>query len=123
MIGRPRVHFRVTDSTNERARALAAAGAPHGTIVTADEQSAGRVEFRAPEANLSDTIRKLEADRNTNRSKPTWLTALEQVRLADKLWAASVARLVPIPLLGRFLPGLRGDHLDATATVIFTSAA
>lgn len=42
MIGRPRVHFRVTDSTNERARALAAAGAPHGTIVTADEQSAGR---------------------------------------------------------------------------------
>jgi BirA family biotin operon repressor/biotin-[acetyl-CoA-carboxylase] ligase len=42
MIGSPRVHFRVTDSTNERARALAAAGAPHGTVVTADEQSAGR---------------------------------------------------------------------------------
>jgi BirA family transcriptional regulator, biotin operon repressor / biotin---[acetyl-CoA-carboxylase] ligase len=42
MIGHPRVHFRVTDSTNERARALAAAGAPHGTLVTADEQSAGR---------------------------------------------------------------------------------
>ena len=42
MIGRPRVHLRVTDSTNERARALAAAGAPHGTLVTADEQSAGR---------------------------------------------------------------------------------
>jgi BirA family transcriptional regulator, biotin operon repressor / biotin---[acetyl-CoA-carboxylase] ligase len=42
MIGHPRVHFRVTDSTNERARAFAAAGAPHGTIVTADEQSAGR---------------------------------------------------------------------------------
>ena len=40
------------------------------------EQSAGRVEFRAPEANLSDAIRKLEADRNTDRSKPTWLTAL-----------------------------------------------
>jgi BirA family transcriptional regulator, biotin operon repressor / biotin---[acetyl-CoA-carboxylase] ligase len=42
MIGRPRVHFRVTDSTNERARSLATAGAPHGTLVTADEQSAGR---------------------------------------------------------------------------------
>ena len=42
MIGHPRVHFRLTDSTNERARALAAAGAPHGTVVTADEQSAGR---------------------------------------------------------------------------------
>jgi BirA family biotin operon repressor/biotin-[acetyl-CoA-carboxylase] ligase len=42
MIGRPRVHHRVTDSTNERARALASAGAPHGTLVTADEQTAGR---------------------------------------------------------------------------------
>jgi BirA family biotin operon repressor/biotin-[acetyl-CoA-carboxylase] ligase len=42
MIGSPRVHFRLTDSTNERARALASAGAPHGTLVTADEQQAGR---------------------------------------------------------------------------------
>jgi BirA family biotin operon repressor/biotin-[acetyl-CoA-carboxylase] ligase len=42
MIGRPWVHHRVTDSTNERARALAAAGAPHGTLVTADDQTAGR---------------------------------------------------------------------------------
>jgi BirA family biotin operon repressor/biotin-[acetyl-CoA-carboxylase] ligase len=42
MIGRPRVHHRVTDSTNERARKLAALGAPHGTLVTADEQTAGR---------------------------------------------------------------------------------
>ena len=42
MIGSPRVHYSATDSTNERARLLAAAGAPHGTLVTADEQSAGR---------------------------------------------------------------------------------
>jgi BirA family transcriptional regulator, biotin operon repressor / biotin---[acetyl-CoA-carboxylase] ligase len=42
MIGHPRVHHRVTDSTNERARAIAAGGAPHGTLVTADEQTAGR---------------------------------------------------------------------------------
>jgi BirA family biotin operon repressor/biotin-[acetyl-CoA-carboxylase] ligase len=42
MIGRPRVHHRLTDSTNERARGLATAGAPHGTLVTADEQRAGR---------------------------------------------------------------------------------
>jgi BirA family biotin operon repressor/biotin-[acetyl-CoA-carboxylase] ligase len=41
-LGRPRLHLRATDSTNERARALAAAGAPHGTLVTAAEQSAGR---------------------------------------------------------------------------------
>jgi BirA family biotin operon repressor/biotin-[acetyl-CoA-carboxylase] ligase len=41
-LGRPRLHLRATDSTNQRARALAEAGAPHGTLVTAAEQSAGR---------------------------------------------------------------------------------
>ena len=42
VFGQPRHHFRVTDSTNERARELALAGAPSGTVVTADEQTAGR---------------------------------------------------------------------------------
>src|SRR3954447_19301412 len=42
MIGLPRVHHRTTDSTNARARDLAAAGAPHGPLVTAGEQTAGR---------------------------------------------------------------------------------
>jgi BirA family biotin operon repressor/biotin-[acetyl-CoA-carboxylase] ligase len=41
-LGMPRLHHRSTDSTSERARALAAAGAPHGTLVTAAEQHAGR---------------------------------------------------------------------------------
>ncbi|MEY2517277.1 MAG: BirA family transcriptional regulator [bacterium] len=41
-LGTPRLHLRTTDSTNERARALAIAGAPHGTLVTAGEQRAGR---------------------------------------------------------------------------------
>jgi BirA family biotin operon repressor/biotin-[acetyl-CoA-carboxylase] ligase len=41
-LGRPRLHLRRIDSTNERARALALAGAPHGTLVTAGEQLAGR---------------------------------------------------------------------------------
>jgi BirA family biotin operon repressor/biotin-[acetyl-CoA-carboxylase] ligase len=41
-IGSPRVHYSETDSTNERARELAAAGTPDGTLVTASEQSAGR---------------------------------------------------------------------------------
>ena len=40
--GRPRHHFAVTDSTNGRARSLALAGAPSGTVVTAEEQTAGR---------------------------------------------------------------------------------
>ena len=41
-LGTPHLHLRVTDSTNLRARSLAADGAPHGTLVTASEQSAGR---------------------------------------------------------------------------------
>jgi BirA family biotin operon repressor/biotin-[acetyl-CoA-carboxylase] ligase len=40
--GHPHRHFARTDSTNTRARELAAAGAPHGTVVTAGEQSDGR---------------------------------------------------------------------------------
>jgi BirA family transcriptional regulator, biotin operon repressor / biotin---[acetyl-CoA-carboxylase] ligase len=42
MLGRPRLHLRETASTNDRCRALALAGAPHGTLVTAGSQSAGR---------------------------------------------------------------------------------
>lgn len=42
MIGEPRIHHEVTDSTNERARELASEGAVHGTLVTAGEQTAGR---------------------------------------------------------------------------------
>jgi BirA family biotin operon repressor/biotin-[acetyl-CoA-carboxylase] ligase len=41
-LGRPRLHLRETASTNDRARALAEAGAPHGTLVTAGAQTAGR---------------------------------------------------------------------------------
>jgi BirA family transcriptional regulator, biotin operon repressor / biotin---[acetyl-CoA-carboxylase] ligase len=40
--GHPHRHHRRTDSTNERAKALAASGAPGGLVVTADEQTAGR---------------------------------------------------------------------------------
>jgi BirA family transcriptional regulator, biotin operon repressor / biotin---[acetyl-CoA-carboxylase] ligase len=40
--GAPHRHYRRTESTNTRARELAAAGAPHGAVVTAAEQTAGR---------------------------------------------------------------------------------
>ena len=41
-LGRPHRHYRRVDSTNERAKELATAGAPGGLVITADEQSAGR---------------------------------------------------------------------------------
>ncbi|HUD70592.1 MAG TPA: biotin--[acetyl-CoA-carboxylase] ligase [Dongiaceae bacterium] len=40
--GHPHRHFRRTDSTNERAKELATAGAAGGLVVTADEQTTGR---------------------------------------------------------------------------------
>src|SRR6195952_3513379 len=40
--GSPHRHFARVGSTNTVARELAAAGAPHGTVVTAAEQTAGR---------------------------------------------------------------------------------
>jgi BirA family biotin operon repressor/biotin-[acetyl-CoA-carboxylase] ligase len=41
-LGEPREHYETLTSTNERARELAETGAPHGAMVTADEQTAGR---------------------------------------------------------------------------------
>jgi acyl-[acyl-carrier-protein]-phospholipid O-acyltransferase / long-chain-fatty-acid--[acyl-carrier-protein] ligase len=47
----------------------------------------------------------------------------QQITMFDKIWAACVSKLVPISALGAFVPGLRNDQLDATATVIFTSGS
>ena len=64
----PTVHHRLTDSTNDRARELAEEGAASGTIVTADEQTAGRGrtgrKWSAPSGSAllcSAILRPLEA--------------------------------------------------------------
>lgn len=69
-LGLPHRHFRITDSTNERAKELATAGAPGGLVVTADEQTAGRGRrgnawFAPPGSCLlySALIRPFGADR------------------------------------------------------------
>lgn len=41
-LGTPHHHHEVVDSTNTLAKQLAEQGAPHGTTITADEQTAGR---------------------------------------------------------------------------------
>lgn len=41
-LGTPRLHLRTIGSTNDRARDLAVAGAPHGALVTASAQTSGR---------------------------------------------------------------------------------
>lgn len=68
-LGTPHVHHRQTDSTNERAKALATAGAAHGTLVTAEEQTTGRGrggrEWAAPRGRsllMSLVLRRLDED-------------------------------------------------------------
>ena len=81
-LGHPRVHLRVTDSTNERARALAIAGAPHGTLVTAAEQTAGRGRqgrrWSAPPASalLASFLLRGERDRDGATARPPALLPL-----------------------------------------------
>ncbi len=41
-------HHPVLDSTNDEAKRLAANGCPHGTVIWADEQTAGRGRFDRP---------------------------------------------------------------------------
>lgn len=47
-LGRPREHWAELGSTNDRALAWARAGAPHGALVTADTQTAGRGRLGRP---------------------------------------------------------------------------
>ncbi len=71
MIGNPHRHHRRTDSTNERAKEMATAGAPGGLVVTATEQTAGRGRrgtawFAPPGSCLlySALLRPFAADRS-----------------------------------------------------------
>ena len=86
MIGRPRVHYRVTDSTNERAKDLALQGAPHGTTVTADEQTAGRQLLGARVRRVGDAVvHPRPADHRgvmrTSESGASWRVAAASPRL------------------------------------------
>jgi BirA family biotin operon repressor/biotin-[acetyl-CoA-carboxylase] ligase len=94
-LGTPRLHLRATGSTNDRARELAAAGAPHGTIVTAAEQSAGRGRqgrrWSAPagRALLASVVL---------REPPELLPLVAAVAVADAVAAALPARSAAVAI-------------------------
>jgi penicillin-binding protein 1A len=56
------------------------------------ERSAGRVQFRGPEANLAKAVQRIEAERNGSDKKPAWQQALANARLPlyDVHWASAV---------------------------------
>jgi BirA family transcriptional regulator, biotin operon repressor / biotin---[acetyl-CoA-carboxylase] ligase len=79
-------HHERIGSTNDEARRLAAAGAPHGTVVHADEQEAGRGRFGrtwfSPPGNLylSVLLRlELPPDRSSELSFVTALTVADAI--------------------------------------------
>jgi acyl-[acyl-carrier-protein]-phospholipid O-acyltransferase/long-chain-fatty-acid--[acyl-carrier-protein] ligase len=47
----------------------------------------------------------------------------KKLTTADKGWTAAVARYLPLGVLSSFLPGLRAERPEATATIIFTSGS
>ena len=56
------------------------------------ERSAGRAQFKAPEANLAKAVERAEADQTTGDARPAWQRALTNARLPlyDVHWAAAV---------------------------------
>lgn len=79
-LGHPRLHLRSTDSTNDRARALAIAGAPHGTLVTASLQHAGRGRQGRRWSALSDSALLMSL---ILRSPPPLLPLIAAVAVCD----------------------------------------
>ena len=56
------------------------------------ERSAGRVQFRAAEANLAKAVTRIEADKKSSDKRPAWQQALAAARLPlyDVHWSAAV---------------------------------
>ena len=56
------------------------------------ERSAGRVQFRAGEANLTKAVMRIEADKKSSDKRPAWQQALAAARLPlyDVHWSAAV---------------------------------
>jgi|HubBroStandDraft_4_1064222.scaffolds.fasta_scaffold339058_1 BirA family biotin operon repressor/biotin-[acetyl-CoA-carboxylase] ligase len=82
-------HHERLDSTNDAVRQLAAAGAPHGTVVHADEQSAGRGRFGrtwySPPGNLYLSV-LLRLDRPVSATAELgFVTALTVADAVDAL--------------------------------------
>ena len=94
MIGRPHLHLRETPSTNDRARELAAAGAPHGTIVTAARQTMGRGRqgrtWSAPPGGARPPPPRARRPRHCSRSPRGWRWRAWWARGAALKWPNDV---------------------------------
>ncbi len=113
VIGAPHLHLRSVGSTNARAQQLAMAGAPHGTLVTADAQTAGH--GRQGRAWVTPPGRALACSL-VLRDPPRLLPMLTALAVADVAEAMDHERRAPmikwpndVLLDGRKLAGILAE--------------
>src|SRR5664279_5923821 len=82
-------HHKMLGSTNDEARRLAAEGAPHGTVVHADEQSSGRGRLAhtwiSPPGNLYISILMRTGEPPSRTAELSFVTALAVADTVDAL--------------------------------------
>lgn len=115
LLGHPRVHLRRTDSTNERARELARAGAPAGTLVTASEQALGRgrqgrVWSAPPGSSLLCSL--------LLREPPGLLSLIAAVAVCDAVGKRARVKWPNDVVIERSLPDGEGTALDKLAGIL-----
>ena len=118
-------HHTLIGSTNDEARRLAAEGAPHGTVVHADEQSSGRGRLArtwvSPPGNLYISIILRTGQPPDRTAELSFVTALAVADTVDALLPARIwARLKwPNDVLvdGAKIAGILLEQVD-DATVI-----
>jgi BirA family biotin operon repressor/biotin-[acetyl-CoA-carboxylase] ligase len=118
-------HYDQIGSTNDEARRLAGVGAPHGTVVHADEQTAGRGRLAhtwfSPAGNLYMSVLLRTGQPSARASELSFLTALAVADTAETLLPRQMRAILKWPndvlVAGGKIAGILLEHAD-DATII-----
>jgi BirA family biotin operon repressor/biotin-[acetyl-CoA-carboxylase] ligase len=112
-------------STNDEARRLAASGAPHGTVVHADEQSSGRGRLShtwfSPPGNLYISILLRTGEPPSRTAELSFVTALAVADTVDALLPQTIRATLKWPndvlVNGAKIAGILLEQVD-NATIV-----
>jgi len=118
-------HHEKIGSTNDEARRLAQAGAPHGTVVHADEQTAGRGRMThtwfSPPGNLYLSILLRTGQPAARTSELSLLAAIAVADTVETLLPRQIRAMLKWPndvlINGAKIAGILVEHVD-DATII-----
>nr|WP_294526625.1 biotin--[acetyl-CoA-carboxylase] ligase [uncultured Rhodopila sp.] len=118
-------HHKIIGSTNDEARRLAAEGAPHGTVVHADEQSSGRGRLThtwvSPPGNLYISILLRTGEPAFRTAELSFVTALAVADTVDTLLPPQTRATLKWPndvlVTGAKIAGILLEQVDE-ATII-----